>query len=353
MPLYSLPSAHLQPGESPLPRAPLVVLDTGDHHLPQHYVRYRHTLESITQLAGQVEYDTHTLLFAGKDHNGLYVQAGLIGRENYDRSTDERPRKLVYGRKWRIDPDTPTSEIIQTLFLAIKKAREHEIRELLTLRVPGAGTSAVFSHHHDLPLLARQREQLVNHKSVGPDPRHWLQQQLDQLQFAQRPLELRAFEVRRNGSWLIDLALGAAPEARQREGDFPEFDGIELTLTLPAGRGHELPYAVMDALVAHSDRHVDEHFRFQGFRRFSRAHDLTMIARLSLQTRPYARHLADDRFERVFRASNYEVDASRAPTLGLGELGRRNRLRLDAMPGLLGHLPRGYLGSDRRAERTG
>ncbi|MBE9609533.1 hypothetical protein [Chitinilyticum piscinae] len=342
MSIHALPARFLSPGETSMPHAPVVELDNGEQCIPQHYLRYRHMLASISQLAGQVEFDAHTLLFAGEDHGGMYVQAGLIGRENYDRSNALRARKLVYGRKWRIDADTPTSEIIQTLYLAIKKAREHEVRELLTLRAADGKTSAVFSHHHDLPLLARQRERLHVQPAAVSDPVDALRGQLAALRFAQRPIELVQAELRANGQWLIDLRLGEPPLARKQEGDFAEYDGLALTLLLPEGRLHELPYALMDALVAHSDRHVDEHFRFQGFARFSRNNAVQAIAALSLQTRPYARDMADARFERVFRASNYEVDASRAPVLGEGELGRKNRQLLDTQTGLLGHMPRGY-----------
>ncbi|HEX5360673.1 MAG TPA: hypothetical protein VFW49_06230, partial [Fluviicoccus sp.] len=123
----------LQPGETPMPQAPAVTLPNGAVAIPQHYLQYRQTADTVRALLADIDFDPHTLLFAAQDANGLYLQAGLVGRENYERGNTLRPRKLVYGRKWRIDADTPTSEVIQTAFLAISKAREHEVRELLTL----------------------------------------------------------------------------------------------------------------------------------------------------------------------------------------------------------------------------
>lgn len=72
----------------------------------------------------------------------MYVQIGLIGRENYERGPAVRRRKLVYGRKWRLDADTPSSEILQTMYLAIQKAREHEVRELLTVYDAHSGATS-------------------------------------------------------------------------------------------------------------------------------------------------------------------------------------------------------------------
>ncbi|NHQ87546.1 hypothetical protein HA050_15615 [Iodobacter sp. HSC-16F04] len=343
MTLRPLQHPQTQPGEIAMPFAPSVVLNNGQQCIPQHYLRYQHTLDSITQLASQIEFDQHTPIFAGQDHSGLYIQAGLIGRENYDRSNTLRPHKLVYGRKWRIDSDTPTSEIIQTVFLSIKKAREHEVRELLTLRNRAGKTSAALSNHHDLPLMGQQRTQLLRAAPVIADPAAYIRQQLAELRFAQRKIELVSVEIRSNQSYLIDLQLGEAPLARKLEGDFCEFDQLAITLILRLDQLHQLAYALMDELIAHSDRHVEEQFRFQGYPRFSRNNDLMVIANLSLQTRPYARDMANTSFERIFRASNYDVDASRAPALGSSELGRKNRQLIDGFTDLLGHLPQGYL----------
>ncbi|WP_156905396.1 hypothetical protein [Chitinibacter tainanensis] len=326
------------PGERVMPLAPLLTLPNGQRWVAQHYLRYQHTLQSVSALLAQIDFDAHTPLFAGQDAGGVYLQVGLIGRENYDRSNTLRAYKLVYGRKWRIDADTPTSEIIQTAFLAIKKAREHEVRELLTVRNAAGQTSAAFSNHHDLPLLAQQRSGL----QPATKPAAGLTAELAALRFAQRRITLLQQVDLAGERVLLDLQLGPAPLARQLEGDLPEFAELAFSVILPRGAWAQLPYAIMDALIAHSDRHVDETFRFRGFARFSRANSIQAIAALSLHTRPYARDLADAQFAQIFRANNYEVDASRAPALGQGALAEKNQRLIGQFADLLGHLPQGY-----------
>ncbi|HEX5359574.1 MAG TPA: hypothetical protein VFW49_00505, partial [Fluviicoccus sp.] len=251
-----------------------------------------------------------------------------------------RPRKLVYGRKWRIDADTPTSEVIQTAFLAISKAREHEVRELLTLTDPDSGkTSAAFSHHHDLPLMATHPDQVLADHRQPLLSRQDAEAVVSTVHFAQRRLTVTGFERRNNGALLVDLKLGEAPLARRVEGDLAEYDGLALTLTLREGLAVELLYELMDALVRHSHRYVEEHFRFRGFSRFSRRTDPRRIATLSVRTRPYARDAANNRFMPVFKGLNYETDRSRAPSMGTGPLAVKNRALLARFGKLQGHMP--------------
>ncbi len=331
---------RLQPGETPMPQAPAVTLPNGAVAIPQHYLQYRQTVDTVRALLADIDFDQHTLLFAGQDANGLYLQAGLVGRENYDRSNTLRPRKLVYGRKWRIDADTPTSEVIQTAFLAILKAREHEVRELLTLADPDSGrTSAAFSHHHDLPLMAAHPDQVLEFHRQPLRARHEVEALVNTVHFAQRRFTVTGFEARGNGVLLVDLQLGEAPLARRVEGDQAEYDGLALTLLLREGHASELLYELMDALVRHSHRHVEEHFRFRGFSRFSRRTDPRRIAALSVRTRPYARDAANSRFMQVFSGLNYDTDRSRAPSMGTGPLAVKNRALLARFGKLQGHMP--------------
>lgn len=57
------------------------------------------------------------------------------------------------GRKWYISPHSTTSEIVQTAFLALRTAFEHEMREKFTFR--GA---AVLGPHWDLNERAQKEE---------------------------------------------------------------------------------------------------------------------------------------------------------------------------------------------------
>lgn len=328
-----------------MPHAPSVELPNGTSCIPQHYLRYHQTPHTISAIVADLHFDNHTPVFAGADDHGMYVQVGLVGRENYDRAHAVRPRKLVYGRKWRIDADTPTSEVIQTAFLAIKKVREHEVREMLTICDSASGkVSAPFSSHLDLPLMARNTDLVF-----APDlraqaaPTACIANLLEPVRFGQRQIAVLDVLPRPQGVTLVDLKLGTLPLARQIEGDMPEFDDLQFTVLLKTVDRRELLHEIMAAMVAHSDRQVDEHFTYQGFARFSRTNDPLRIAQLSIATRPYARDAANAKFMPVFKAMNYAVDASRAPSLGLGRLAQKNRRVIDAHgPQLAGHMPQGY-----------
>jgi hypothetical protein len=335
----------LTAGEMRMPHAPSVELPNGKSCIPQHYLRYQQTAESIAEIVVDIDFDAHTPIFASADHSGMYLQVGLVGRENYDRSHQLRPQKLVYGRKWRIDTDTPTSEIIQTAFLAIKKAREHEVRELLTQRDPISGkTSTPFSSHLDLPLMALNLDLVGKAETHAPAPSaERIAEFLAPVRFGQRVIEVLDVLPRPNGTLLVDLQLGELPLARQAEGDLSEFNHLSFTVLLRELSQSELLHEIMAAMVLHSDRLVDERFTYKGFARFSRVHAPARIAQLSIATRPYARDAANASFTPVFKAMNYEVDAARAPALGSGALASKNRSKIAAFgPQLAGHMPPGY-----------
>lgn len=330
-----------RPARETMPHAPRVQLQDGSFVVPQHYMQYAQTPESISDLLARIEFDANTLLFCGQDASSMYLQVGLIGRENYERGNVIRPHKLVYGRRWRIDADTPDAEIVQTALLAIKKAREHEVRELLTLRPEGyQSMSAALSNHQDLAVLQTQQQFLNasytaahSHKDVVT----LIEETLARMQFGQRPIRLIELQASTTGGYIAHLQLGMAPLARHHEGDLAEFE--QLALSVMITNVDELVYVLMDALIRHSDRHVEEHFLFDGFARFSRRINPFNIASLSLQTRPYARDMKDARFDQAFRHRNYEVDASRAARLGGHALGQKNRHKIQAFAPLQGHLP--------------
>lgn len=336
------PFASTLPGERVMPHAPWVRLPSGQDCIPQHYVTYAHDLASLTEIAARVSFDDHTLVFASQDDKGMYVQIGLIGRENYDRGPSVRPRKLVYGRKWRIDADTPSSEIVQTIYLAVKKAREHEVRELLTIRDAQSGaTSAALSNHQDLPLLARNREWLLDKQALGTLDQHRVQQVLSGLRFAERTLHVSSLHFFGGQAW-VEIVAGEQAPARAQEGDLAEFADLKLCVRFDPKQPHQLIYELMDALIQQSDRHVDETFLFDGFARFSRRIDPRLVAKLSIASRPYKRDQSNTDFYRGFQMANYETDASRAPELGKGALAQRNRRLIQQHANLLGHMPRGF-----------
>lgn len=333
----------LTAGESPMPFAPGVMLANGNTCIPQHYLRYRHNEDSLRAIVSDIHFDNSTLIFAAADHAGLYVQVGMIGRENYDRSNTRRARKLVYGRKWRIEADTPTSEIIQTVMLAIQKAREHEVRELLTVTDALSGkTSAPLSNHHDLPLMANNPDLVQSASDLALCDWADAEQALQGIQFGQRPVQITQYEQRQNGAVIIDLQLKPAVLARWLENDLAEFNELSFSVMLEKPVAGELFYEIMAAFIKHSNRHIEENFLYKGFARFSRCIDPRHIAQLSIATRPYARDARNQSFTPVFKQHNYSTDAGRVPALGKGKLADRNRAIMARFGRLGGHLPSGY-----------
>lgn len=325
--------------EEEMPKAPSVVLPNGTRVVPQHYLQFEQSLLSIREIINDIEVGPLTPIFVDEDTQGMYIQVGLIGRENYDRGQDIRPSKLVYGRKWRIDSNTPSSEIVQTAFLAVKKAREHEMRELLTLKDAQSGKiSAPFSTHQDLPVMANNRDLLdVGGVAVAADL-STIKEVLAYVRFGEREIHLVDSVVRQQHI-LLDFALGAAPLARQREKDLQEFNDWTFSIIIESFNPSHFLYALMDKFIAHSDLMIAEAFSYKGFKRFSRNNDPRQIASLSIALRPYERDMAKEEFAPRFRELNYQTDASRVPSLGEGPLAEKNRAIIFSVDNLLGHLP--------------
>lgn len=324
--------ASLNSGETPMPMAPSVELPNGRHWIPQQYLTYEQTEETLSTILSDIESVSDTLLFSGRDENGLYLQVGTLGPDNYKRKHDSKKRRLVYGRKWRIEAYAPTSEVIQTAFLAVKKACEHDVRELFTITDGTTGrTGTPFSTHIDLPLIANFPE-LVMHDETAEAGRR-IAERLAGIRFDRRMFVVEDKLVRKDGSLIIDLRLddAATPSARQGLTD------VSVTLVLQRLDTAALLHELMDALVRRSDRLVDEHFLYRGVARFSRTLSPHRIASLSVHTRRLAQQ--DEQFANVRDQLNYETDARRAPVLGNDRLAHKNRQMISRETDLDGHMP--------------
>lgn len=315
-------------GESPIPHAPLVPLGQGDYCIPQHYLRYTHSKSSIEKIVAECSFDKNYLFFVGEDETtGLYLQVGIVGYDTYKRGN----KKIVYGRKWRVDSQTPTSEIIQTLFLAVKKAREHEIRELLKLQVNGKW-SAPFSTHQDLPLIAKHAAQLSLRDedcSFSAFKQH-LTILTKNLTFDGKPIQMVNIEKRRNTQILLDLRL---PE--QEDIHLSLHTSQILTLILPSACPNVFLHLLMDALIAASDAYVAEHFRFQKVNRFSTGISILALASLSLRTRAAQ---GNPELAQSLAQLNAQVDQSRVPTVS-GSQARKVQTKLYEFGTLDGFYP--------------
>ncbi len=320
-------------GEFAFKNAPKAVLDDGRTCVPQHYLKYCHTLLSVEELLLQIEYSDRYPIFVCEDESGIYLQVGIIGEDNYTNNTHNNSSKIVYGRKWRVEPQLPTSEIIQTVFLAIKTAREHEIREKLRLSLNGKVTTP-FNNHHDINILTNSSLSTVHE----PDEISWaeLQRELDKVSYDHASFYINNIEQRHSNYWLIELEIFKNDSSQQ-----PELLNNQLIILLVNKLSfNEVLYQTMAQLIQLSDRHVEEYFRFSGVSRFSREHCVKSIARISANTRLLHKSLSKFEFEQDWLKSNYETDLSRAPQIRVSPLSLKIREQIASFGELKGVLPK-------------
>lgn len=312
----------LRLGEKLMRKAPLVQLSNGEYCIPQHYLTYHHTLQSVEALICAIDYDPRYVVFAAQESGCIYIQVGVVGPDNYAKGgygeEDDKQLKLLFGRKWRVEPELPTSEIIQSVFLAIKKSREHEIRELFKLRINNSITTP-FNTHIDLPLMAgfydKQRVVLGPHESICPEKQ--VANVLKCITYDYCQLSLIDVEQRQNGQWLVDIEIHQNPHS-----SLPETVDHILYLQIADLSLNSLSRGLMQELMILSDLHVDQNFSYQGFHRFDPAINIADIADLSQQSR---KHELDTQFASEFSKSNYETDKMRIPPVKPGALAQKHK----------------------------
>ncbi|TXR53638.1 hypothetical protein [Reinekea thalattae] len=329
---------HLGVGEQAITNAPRVQLNNGSMCIPQHYFSYQHTLQSVEQVVSGIDYSARYPIFVDQDAGGVYLQVGIVGQDNYKTHIKN---KLVYGRKWRVEGNLPTSEIIQTAFLAIKTAREHEVRELLRLERQG-GTATPFNNHHDLPLMAKNPDLLIDEPTtlaINSDDRLpqfklLLTDLLQGLYFDHGQFSLLTVEQRRANQYLVDIQLSSACAD---EWSFGDAGTVTLMLKQPTLNG--FLYALMDELIEQSNTHVEEHFTYMGFARFSRSNSVQAIADFSIALRKNHQSTAQQTVQPFFEQNNYDTDQTRVPTVRQGVLGDKLKANLAGFQPLEGILP--------------
>ncbi len=315
---------ELNTGERAIENAPRLTLRNGRSCIPQHYLQYTHSLASVEAIMSDVSFSDRYPIFVSKDAGTIILQIGIVGFDNYRAAVKQSGPKIVFGRKWRVEPNLPTSEIIQTAFLAIKKAREHEIRELFSLKLGGKKTTP-FNNHHDLPLMARNADILET--PTYPDIS--LEKSLRLIKFDGGVFELTDMEKLRNG--LTALTLNFTPKLK---GHHEEFSNAPIVLLLKSTAPNALYHALMTEMLALSNAYVDEHFRYRGFARFSRNNDVTAIAQLSADLRQNPEELLDNKacnFIKDFAAERYDTDITRVPQLTSSHYSKKLHDQLSAM----------------------
>jgi hypothetical protein len=307
----------LLPGETPMPKAPQVELDDGTNCIPQHYLSYHHTRDSVEEIVADISYDPSYLLFVDDSKGDIFIQAGIIGLDNYVAKSEQACKKIVYGRRWRVEPQLPSSEIIQTAYLALLKAREHEVRELVKFHENGKITTP-FSCHHDLPLMAMSRK-----TNTGDDD--------DRLSISQLQEVIAKLDYD-NGKFALNNLLPLANDQQLVVLDFmpsvstqlPELKTLQqLNIICESRTENAFLFSFMDALLHISQRHVEENFEFKGFKRFSRSNSVKKISELSAQTRHKGLTEDDQEFAIAFKKNNYETDETRVPNFPKSKLGEK------------------------------
>lgn len=337
-------------GELALEGSPKAALDDGRFCIPQHYLSYQHSLQSVEQLLLDIDFDARYPIFVSQDSSnnnsnnnsnnssdknsnkssGIYIQVGIVGTDNYKSSNTEPTQdKIVYGRKWRIEPQLPTSEIIQTVFLALKKAREHEVRELFRLNYQGKITTP-FNNHHDLPLLANSRNRLQTSKGDQTEQtlqtRKTIEDALNVINYAGIKFELLDLLLRPTGEYLVDLKV-----KNNNDHVLGELANIEfISFFINQLDANYFLHQLMQQLILLSDRYVDENFTYRGFNRFSWKNNIEAIAQLSCEVRQL--HKAEDAksFTQHWQLNNYETDRSRIPVVSSGPLWKKLKNSLDS-----------------------
>lgn len=265
----------------------------------------------------EINYDPSYLLFVDEDHGGLFIQVGIIGLDNYIDKQSQGCKKIVYGRRWRVEPQLPSSEIIQTAYLALCKAREHEVRELVKFDEAGKVTTP-FSCHHDLPLMAMSSATNAD-DNKGSINGAQLKATIAKLTYDKAKFELANLLPLTGGQYLLSLK-----PIEIEKSSLPELHSITcLNIVMDDLTENAFLFSFMDALLHLSQRDVEERFSFKGFARFSRENSVTKISKLSAQTRHKGLTEGNIDFANMFKQNNYETDETRVPKLRDSALGRK------------------------------
>lgn len=311
--------------------APKAKLPDGNYCIPQHYLQYEHTISSIEDILINIEYSKRYPVFVSEDNSGIYIQVGIVGVDNYIKAKQEQ--KIVYGRKWRVETNLPTSEVIQTTFLAIKKAREHEVRELFSLMV-GTKKTTPFNTHHDLPLLVKSNAEL-HCESLHTSSEHLIEK-FKSITYDHASFSVQNIEVREAGYTLIELTIQPSKKTT-----LPElFSTQVLVLIVEEFSFNAVLHQLMTKLIHLSDQNVNENFTYDKVARFSEKKSVSAIAAISAKTRSLHKTLDEVVFIEQWLKANYETDLTRAPKLTNSSLGEKIRKNLEIFSPLAGVPPK-------------
>ena len=285
--------------EQPIAYAPIVQLSNASWVVPQHFLRYQHSLQSVNETLDNIEFSTHFRVLAAKQDEQIYLQVAILSPDNY-RCT--KAKKLLFGRRWFVEENLPTSELIQTAFLALKIAREHEVRELFQLKSE-QGSSTPFNNHHDLPLLAQNPQLTI---VVNNQPQS-ITKLLARCSFAQASLTLIAQQKIADEQMLYTLQLNC------RDCQLSEFNLKTVAFLAVDKSENAFLHSLINALIAISNDYVSEQFKYAGYARFSKQVIAEQVGALSILLRSQQALQLCARGKQHAAQLNFEIDSRRAP----------------------------------------
>ena len=307
------------PGEIAVDNAPVLRRPDSSQCIPQHFLRYEHSLETVEALAAGISYDQRYPIFVSQDGAGIFIQIGIVGPDNYKAVQD----KLVYGRRWRVEPNLPTSEIIQTMFLALKKAREHELREIFTVSWNGHKTTP-FNGHHDLPYICRHGASFISSPDLA------LNDIIKAVRYDGTKFLVASEIALPSGQTVITLS-----PRTQSTREFAKLCNGGLSFICDDLHPTTVLHAMFEACLKTSDRHIEENFLYDDFARFSHTVDILKIAEFSADVRQcpsnYLPKTTASDFIHQLKSQNYETDQTRIPRLMDNDYNQRISSQLQSL----------------------
>jgi len=322
-------------GERALPFAPKVLVFDKLEAVPQQFLIVSRTLSQLVEILARIEVLDGYVLFAGEFDNALTIQVGIIGQENYPHVNDSgepQGTKIVYGRRWLIEDSTPTSEVIQTALLALQKAREHELREKLSIEFDQEGHRATpFNSHQDTPLMTRA-DSVVTSSNLDT-----IEQAVSRVTFDGRAINLVSVKSISESVLLVCLRLELETQSAQLFG-FTELNDRDISLLCYQKNTNALLHELVEHLIVLSNRFIAENFRFEGFNRFSHKLNPIAIAKFSFDSRRPVSVSRD--FAPYFSSMSYHVDSGKAPAYNSGLLGQHQLQQIEQHDVTQGFLPK-------------
>ena len=326
--------ASVPEGVSAMPGAPEVLLADGTRAVPGQFRQYRLTTAAIQALVAEITLPPELVVFVGQDPGDKtpYVQIGVLGPDNYGHR-ETNPDKLVYGRRWRVEPSLPDYEVVQTVFAAARDARDHELREMFQVegRTP-------FSGHVDAEVLTRAQATgtLVPRPPQAVRSLADVQAVLDETSLAGRALRVLEVEHRaRTGT--LSVVFEAVPPADAEP--VPLVDGVVFEARAETATASGVLHAVMEELRRASLRELEETFAFRGDVRYSRDKDVQTLGDFSALTRS-PKALVGGPLGAAGVAYTLAVEQARAPVVAPGPATDRAFATLTARAPLLGIPPK-------------